>query len=534
MTPVSSSVLRWRTTGVLLATVLMLGIGAHAAQTTSYLRWVKQWGNTKRDAGQAACALPDGSFLVLGWFEDSFLPPGQWEGNPRTYGLRDIYVAKFDAAGEMAWVKSAGTGHCDVGGDIDALPDGTFAITAAYGYGGATATFGGGEANQTRLYPYNRYDIATAKFNADGTLQWARRAGSYSWDSGIDVALAPDGSCYVVGAFDTSFIIGDDDGVDSNEVSFDPANGSQFLAKYDTNGILQWAKQDGYSGVTALSDSTCVAWVDGVLVRYAADGSELWRDDTLGGSYATEACGLPSNLEMLATVEGSPEDALRKYRFDAKSATVVWETPVGANGLSGPRVAPCADGGCFVFNTYSSHLMRFAAGGELVLDDTIAVPVDDICATQTDDTCLLVGTLYSEATYGLGQDTEAILETMGSGDIVMAKYLPTVECLVLVDSEGCGGVALDPPGGVYPPGTEVTLTAMPTFAVHDVFDHWEGDVAGAPGPVVTVTAGMDDIMAYAVFVELPGAPPMPAATGTGLLLLAAALAAVARWRRPAP
>ena len=46
--------------------------------------------------------------------------------------------------------------------------------------------------------------------------------------------------------------------------------------------------------------------------------------------------------------------------------------------------------------------------------------------------------------------------------------------------QGAGGVSLDPPGGVYDPGTLVILTALP--ARGSVFAGWSGDLSGAENP----------------------------------------------------
>jgi hypothetical protein len=51
-----------------------------------------------------------------------------------------------------------------------------------------------------------------------------------------------------------------------------------------------------------------------------------------------------------------------------------------------------------------------------------------------------------------------------------------------------GSITLDPPGGSYPPGTVVTLTAQPAAGWH--FDSWAGDLAGSTNPTM-ITMGND-------------------------------------------
>jgi hypothetical protein len=53
-----------------------------------------------------------------------------------------------------------------------------------------------------------------------------------------------------------------------------------------------------------------------------------------------------------------------------------------------------------------------------------------------------------------------------------------------VSSVGSGTVTLDPPGGVYEPGTEVTLTAVPARGYF--FNGWSGDASGAANPELIV------------------------------------------------
>ena len=49
-----------------------------------------------------------------------------------------------------------------------------------------------------------------------------------------------------------------------------------------------------------------------------------------------------------------------------------------------------------------------------------------------------------------------------------------------IDIEGDGTVTLDPPYGVYDPGTEVTLTALPSSSF--AFSSWGGDLSGSINP----------------------------------------------------
>jgi uncharacterized repeat protein (TIGR02543 family) len=74
---------------------------------------------------------------------------------------------------------------------------------------------------------------------------------------------------------------------------------------------------------------------------------------------------------------------------------------------------------------------------------------------------------------------------------IYADYTPSAppQYTVTVNVVGSGSVALNPPGGVYDAGTEVTLTA--TADTGWQFDGWSGDLSGSANPaVITVNSDM--------------------------------------------
>jgi len=72
--------------------------------------------------------------------------------------------------------------------------------------------------------------------------------------------------------------------------------------------------------------------------------------------------------------------------------------------------------------------------------------------------------------------------TMGSNKNVTANFsqLPVPNYTLTVNIVGQGSVALEPPGGTYPEGTEVCLTATPDSGW--TFDNWSGDLTGSANP----------------------------------------------------
>jgi Zn-dependent metalloprotease/PKD repeat protein len=90
--------------------------------------------------------------------------------------------------------------------------------------------------------------------------------------------------------------------------------------------------------------------------------------------------------------------------------------------------------------------------------------------------------------------------TMSSNKSVTANFsqLPVPDYTLTVNTVGQGSVTLDPPGGTYPEGTVVTLTATPDSGWK--FDNWSGDLTGTANPDTitmdadkTVTANFSEI-----------------------------------------
>lgn len=76
----------------------------------------------------------------------------------------------------------------------------------------------------------------------------------------------------------------------------------------------------------------------------------------------------------------------------------------------------------------------------------------------------------------------------------LTVQLETVQTYELSTSATNGSIALDPPGGIYEKGTEVTVTAIPDFGYY--FDGWGGDFEGIEETTVTVV--MDSSISVSV------------------------------------
>jgi Beta-propeller repeat len=216
--------------------------------------WAKQGGGTGNDVGYAVGVDSSGNVFVVGYFSGTATFAG---ASLTSYGSTDIFVAKYDAVGNLQWIRQAGSTGSDIAQGVALDSSGNCYVT---GFFSGAATFG-----STVLTNAGGRDIFVAKYDGAGNLLWARRAGGSATDSGDKVAVYGVDEVYVLGQFTGTASFGNTDLVNSD------TNGlaATFLAKYDSAGNFLWAMQAGSPGTGDLGKDLAVA---GRGVIYLAGG----------------------------------------------------------------------------------------------------------------------------------------------------------------------------------------------------------------------------------------------------------------------
>jgi Secretion system C-terminal sorting domain len=160
-------------------------------------------------------------------------------------GGTDIFLAKYDASGTFQWAKRAGGTSTDKSYGI-ALSGTSVYITGTFW---GTANFNTPSATgSNEIISGGLEDIFIAKYDASGTFQWAKRAGSTNSDSSNGISVSGT-SVYITGSFSGAANFNTPSTTGSNQiVSFNSLT-DIFLAKYDDTGTFQWAKRAGGSSL---------------------------------------------------------------------------------------------------------------------------------------------------------------------------------------------------------------------------------------------------------------------------------------------
>src|SRR3989337_905883 len=121
------------------------------------------------------------------------------------------------------------------------------------------------------------------------------------------------------------------------------------------------------------------------------------------------------------------------------------------------------------------------------------------------------GKVY-EIALGISVSTPTDTPTVTPTPTATDTPIPPTQYTLTVNTVGSGSVALNPPGGVYNAGTQVTLPATP--AAGWSFSGWSGDLTGSTNPA-TLTMNANKSVT-ATFTQTPGGEVRHEETRTGI------------------
>ena len=222
----------------------LLAANLAKSQTRSWL-WAKHpEGHLTGYTYPAISADNNGNTYVTGGFDATLTFPTSPSSTVlASAGESDIFIAKYDAAGNVVWAKRTGGTHSEVAYAIKY--DGFGNIYIAGNYSTSTDFDGTILSNSVTA----RYNVFIAKYNAStGNLLWVKQGTTTSCcvdQNALAIAVDQSGNAYITGGF--------------SNITFDPlpkmyANGSSeynggwhdiFVVKYNSDGVPQWQTSVG-------------------------------------------------------------------------------------------------------------------------------------------------------------------------------------------------------------------------------------------------------------------------------------------------
>ncbi len=281
----------YRIAGILL----MLGIQFSTYQSNAQCwQWAVNTGGTNLEKPTSMVVLPNGHTAITGEFMGTAII-----GNDTLVVVagRDVFTALLDSSGVvLKAMGGVGDGIENIGNGIASDANGNIFIT-----GNFTETI---MFDDVPLVSAGLGDIFIVKYDINGTVLWAKRAGGGSNIYAHDIAVDPAGNCYIIGEFYDSASF-DNHGVLST-IALDV-----FTAKYDPDGNALWAESCGSTSsevgngiaVDNLGNVYIAGYFqgdfifnnqeystlgnrDGFVAKYDASGKPLWA--TVGGGWNNE------------------------------------------------------------------------------------------------------------------------------------------------------------------------------------------------------------------------------------------------------
>lgn len=275
--------------------------------------WVWQTGGSGENKGYDVAVDASDDIVITGTFTGS-MTIGTTPLNSN--GFRDILVSKFDPNGNPIWAKSAGGSYNDNGFGISTDASSNVFVTGNFE---DVATFG-----STILTSQNNTDLFVAKLDLAGNWGWVAHGYGNGWETAHSIVCDPSNNVFITGAFVETLILG------GTTLTSDASFSDMFVAKINTVGTVQWAKQ-----VSSTSD------IRGYDISSDSEGHVL----VTGYFYGQANFGISS-----PTSTGSEDMFVAKYD---PNGTIVWvQSEGGISNDIARGIALDSDNNVYVIGDY--------------------------------------------------------------------------------------------------------------------------------------------------------------------------------------
>ncbi|MCI0526502.1 MAG: SBBP repeat-containing protein, partial [Nitrospira sp.] len=333
---------------------LLLTCNVLYAQAPDFL-WAKSADGGGTDVGLGVATDPTdisgGTTYTTGYFS------GIAEFGLPSFGGRDIFIVKAQS-GDPAWSNQAGGADDDAGNAV--ATDGSGNSYATGYFSGAATFFTSPNLSSSIILTSTSFrDIFIAKYDPNGNLVWAKQAGGIgsNLSEGRGIATDAIGNSIITGFFEGTVTFGIGEPAQTALTSV--GSRDVFIAKYDPNGSLVWAKQAGGTGVDI-----------GHAVAMDSSGNSM-----ITGEFSNTVTFNTTPTLTILTSAGGRDIFVAKYNA---SGNVQWAVQAGGTNLDeGHGVATDSSGnalvtGFFMGTSTFAPTSLTAAGGAADSDIFIA------------------------------------------------------------------------------------------------------------------------------------------------------------------
>ncbi len=366
--------------------------------------WAKKAGGNDRDAGYGIAIDNNGNSYISGTFRSTTITFDSITLTNTNPPFDDLFIAKYDAFGNILWVRNGIGSSYDQAIDITVDASGYVYVTGSFLSpvlflgNNILINYSGGSINE----------IFLAKYDSLGNIIWARSSNGSgttgAGDYGYSIKADAGGGVYVTGdfygptlAFNNTILINNDSSGINNDI---------YLAKYDSSGNFIWATSVG---------------------GHENDGSRTCALDGYGHLYLTGYFESPSvnfgNITLVNISNSYDDIFITKYDT---SGNVMWAKSAGGNYQDeGVGIAPDQNGNLYISGDFKSSLITFG------ITSLVQAGYKDIFIVKLDSAgntlwAKQIGGSGFEYCNGLGLDANGYLYVAGGYESPMLAFGNTI------------------------------------------------------------------------------------------------------------
>jgi Family of unknown function (DUF6345) len=185
------------------------------------IAWQDVIGGSDFDSGSSIVPASDGGYILTGYTESTDLP----DAINANHGSYDIFLMKLDESGNLQWTKYLGGEGGEAtayGNALQPTQDGGYILI------GQSLSSNSDDVTETT---HGSADVWVVKLDQAGDIQWQNLLGGTGYDDGTAIQQTPDGE-YILTARTTSDSSGD--------VGPNHGGGDIWVVKLDPTGNLLW------------------------------------------------------------------------------------------------------------------------------------------------------------------------------------------------------------------------------------------------------------------------------------------------------
>jgi len=235
-------------------------------------------------------------------------------------GLNDLFIVKYNSEGEVLWAIGAGGDGSETANSVSIDGSNNIYVVGAF----SSNTFSIGEIELVNSSDTNS-DMFVAKISSDGIVEWALAVLGTDEDVALAVAAEPSGEFVISGYFRSLELNIQNITLENSSTSSDA-----FVAKFDSNGNIQWA--ESFGGIDIEAATSIAIAPDGTITACGYFKSSFididsfnlqnqnpgWSSDIFIATYDTNG-----TVNMAKRFGGTGEDIATDISIDSNGNIVM-------------------------------------------------------------------------------------------------------------------------------------------------------------------------------------------------------------------